>query len=280
MTTDVGNPPVHRDAPFELVRRRADLVLRRAVVASVADLGPRYRRVVLTGADLAGFASAGADDHLRLFVPGADGSLVLPEIGPEGLVPPGPGDPRPVSREYTPVAWGGTGADAWLTLDLVVHPGGHASDWVTRAQPGDPAAVGGPRGSLVVAGTPAWWLLAGDLTALPAIRRHLAAVAGAPATVLLLVVSAEDAEPHLASLAGADVSVLVAPEVATGDTAPLAEAVMAWTPPGAPDAGLAFVAAEQSIVSPARARLSALGVTHSVVKGYWKHGDAEHHAPH
>jgi NADPH-dependent ferric siderophore reductase len=43
-----------------------------------------------------------------------------------------------------------------------------------------------------------------------------------------------------------------------------------------------FIAAEQSIVKPGRALLERWGVdtAHAVVKGYWKRGEAEYHAPH
>ncbi|WP_258546437.1 SIP domain-containing protein, partial [Microbacterium sp. H6] len=43
-----------------------------------------------------------------------------------------------------------------------------------------------------------------------------------------------------------------------------------------------FVAAEQSIVKPGRALLERWGVdsAKAVVKGYWKRGEAEYHAPH
>ena len=44
-----------------------------------------------------------------------------------------------------------------------------------------------------------------------------------------------------------------------------------------------FVAAEQSIVKPGRALLLerwGLAPEQIVVKGYWKHGEAEYHAPH
>ncbi|CNL00608.1 Siderophore-interacting protein [Mycobacterium tuberculosis] len=43
-----------------------------------------------------------------------------------------------------------------------------------------------------------------------------------------------------------------------------------------------FIAAEQSIVKPGRALLTRWGVdsANAVVKGYWKRGEAEYHAPH
>ena len=43
-----------------------------------------------------------------------------------------------------------------------------------------------------------------------------------------------------------------------------------------------FIAAEQSVVKPGRALLARWGVdaAQAVVKGYWKRGEAEYHAPH
>ena len=46
---------------------------------------------------------------------------------------------------------------------------------------------------------------------------------------------------------------------------------------------LGFVAAEQSIVKPGRALLLdrwELDADHTIVKGYWKRGETEYHAPH
>src|SRR5690606_15809233 len=114
-----------------------------------------YVRVRLVGADLEGFSSPGSDDHMRLFFPEQ-----MPETVEELRASP--------SREYTPVAWG----DDWLDVEFAVHgDSGIAAPWAAKAPIGSTIGVGGPRGSAVLEGRPDAWLLVGDETAIPAIRR-------------------------------------------------------------------------------------------------------------
>lgn len=255
---------------FSLTRQPLELRRRRVAVRGIEQLTPAYRRVEFVGDDLAGFTSLGADDHLRIFFP-----------QPGEPLPPTPTEGMPAglsSREYTPVAWDGVGR---LSIDFVLHGTGLASTWATGATVGDEVFIGGPRGSMVMDGTPQWWLLAGDLTALPAIRRHLAAVApGVPVDVLLL--SDDPADEQQLSSPGELTVRWIRPDggAPTGDVAPLL-AGLAATPTREGD-GFAFIAAEQAVVAPAREFLTARGVdlTRAVVKGYWKRGEAEYHAPH
>lgn len=255
---------------FSLTRRPLELRRRRVAVRSVERLTPAYCRVVFGGADLAGFDSLGADDHLRIFFPPPGAPLPQPD-----------GDELPAglsSREYTPVSWDGVES---LTLDFVLHGDGVASRWAEAAEPGDEVFLGGPRGSLVMDGAPAWWLLAGDLTALPAIRRHLAAVApGTPVDVVLL--SDDPADEQDLATPGALNLTWVHPADASqpGDVAPLLAALESL--PVRDGEGFAFIAAEQSVVAPARGYLLARGIDleNAVVKGYWKRGDIAYHAPH
>ncbi|MGC4153002.1 MAG: siderophore-interacting protein [Propionicimonas sp.] len=261
---------VENTAAFTLTRRPLELRRRRVRVRSVHQITAAYRRVVFEGTDLAGFTSPAADDHLRIFFPPPGEPLPEPD-----------GDGMPAgleSREYTPFAWDGA---HWLAIDFVLHGDGIASRWAETVQPGDEVYLGGPRGSLVMEGAPAWWLLAGDLTALPAIRRHLAAVApGTPVDVVLLADDPADAQELTSP---GDLSLRwVHPEPASrpGDVAALVTALAEL--PVRPGDGFAFVAAEQAVVAPARAYLVERGIDleRAVVKGYWKRGTAEYHAPH
>lgn len=242
---------------FALVRTPVSNPPRRVTVVGVEDLTPSYRRIRLAG-DFAAFESRGADDHLRIFFtpPDFDGEDVTRMR-------------EHPSREYTPAAW----EDETLTLDFVLHGSGPASEWAGRAVPGDTAMIGGPRGSLVIEGSPDWWILAGDRTALPAIRRFLQQVApGAPVDVVVIAEAADDEQ----SLDSSGV-------LAVRWVASVAElvATLAELPVRAGD-GFVFVAAEQSVVRPARETLLARGIDldRAVVKGYWKQGEAEYHAPH
>lgn len=242
---------------FTLARTRLENGPRWVSVTAISDLTPSYRRLRLAG-DFTGFDSLGADDHMRIF------------FIPEGVEPESFEEMREhPSREYTPVAWTETSLD----LDFVIHGDGPASSWAENAVVGATAMVGGPRGSLVIEGRPAWWLLVGDRTALPAIRRFAAQAApGVPVDVVLLAADPVD-EQDVAS--PGDITVTW-----VRDQDALVAAAQAT--PGREGEGFAFIAAEQSIVKPGRQLLKDRGVDleKAVVKGYWKRGEAEYHAPH
>ncbi len=248
---------------FTIERRGLDLRFRNVTLAAREWLAPDFVRVRLTGADLDGFDSPGADDHMRLFFP----------TGPVDSVEELRAAP---SREYTPLAWG----DDWLDVEFAVHGDqGVAAPWAANAPLGSPIGVGGPRGSAVITGTPGAWLLVGDETAIPAIRRFAALIADdAPARIVIETVSA-----------GREVDVEAPVEVEwlhRGD-APAGSALIGFlnalsVHDAIGEDPFLFIAAEQSIVKPGRALLERWGVdsSNAVVKGYWKRGEAEYHAPH
>lgn len=262
-TTD---SPDARTRPFRLELRGLDLRFRAVRLAAREWLTPSYVRVRLEGDDLRGFDSPGCDDHIRVFFPdGAPSSVEELRAAP--------------SREYTPVEWG----DDWLELEFAIH-GDHgvAAPWAATAPLGAPAGVGGPRGAKVLTGRPDAWFLAGDETAVPAIRRYAALMdADAVGRVLVEVPDAAHALPVDAPPG------VVVEQVLRGD-APAGSALAArLDAPGADDrpegAVFGFVAAEQSIVKTGRALLLdrwALPADEVTVKGYWKRGETEYHAPH
>lgn len=248
---------------FTIERRGLDLRFRTVTLSAREWLAPGYVRVRMTGSDLAGFDSPGPDDHMRLFFP----------AGPAGSVDEVRAAP---SREYTPLAWG----DDWLDVEFAVHgDAGIAAPWAANAPLGSSIGVGGPRGSAVIAGTPDSWLLVGDETAIPAIRRFSALIPDdAPARIVIETVSA-----------GREVDIDSPVPVewlhrgeASSATALIAflESLTAEDRIG--DDPFVFVAAEQSIVKPGRALLERwrIDAANAVVKGYWKRGEAEYHAPH
>jgi NADPH-dependent ferric siderophore reductase len=112
-------------------------------------------------ADLADFASAAADDHIKLFFfpengasPGAEGSF-------EGSV----------ARDFTPRRFNNERGE--LTIDFALHDEGVAAAWAQRAEIGQRIGLGGPRSSFVVEDGYDWRILIGDEAALPAIGRRL-----------------------------------------------------------------------------------------------------------
>ena len=250
---------------FMLERQSLDLRFRTVTLTHREWLAPHYVRVRLTGAELEGFASLGADDHMRLFFPA---SGTAPASVEEMRASP--------SREYTPLAWG----EDWLDVEFVVHGDeGVAGPWAASAPLGSSVGVGGPRGSLVISGEPDSWMLVGDETAIPAIRRFAARIpAGAPARIVIETRSEADR---------VDIEAPVEVEWQHRGDAPEGSSLISLIE-GTTEADavgtdpFCFIAAEQAIVKPGRALLARWGVDtgKAVVKGYWKRGDDEHHAPH
>jgi NADPH-dependent ferric siderophore reductase len=248
---------------FSIERRGLELRFRTVTLSAREWLAPDFVRVRLTGSDLAGFESRGSDDHMRLFFP----------AGPVGSVEELRASP---SREYPPLAWG----EDWLDVEFAVHGDqGVAAPWAATAPLGSSIGVGGPRGSAVIEGTPGSWLLVGDETAIPAIRRFAALIpAGTPARIVVETVNQ-----------GREFEIEAPVEIEwlhRGD-APSGSALIAFLEAlTAEDAvgsdPFVFIAAEQSIVKPGRALLERWRVdtANAVVKGYWKRGEAEYHAPH
>ncbi|BAE73604.1 NADPH-dependent ferric-chelate reductase [Sodalis glossinidius str. 'morsitans'] len=148
-------------------RIRHALRFRHLTVAEKTRVAQRFYRIVFTGEGLAGFLSTGFDDHVKVFSPDAVGELRLPTVIDEGIV--WQDGVRPAARDYTPLAFDAAGNR--LTLDFYIHPVGVASDWASRAQPGDTSALGGPRDSLVVPEDYAFQLYVCDETGLPALKR-------------------------------------------------------------------------------------------------------------
>ncbi len=256
-------------AAFTLARRGLDLRFRSAVLARRDWVTDAYVRVRVEGDDLRGFTSLGCDDHMRLFFPD----------GPVDTVEQMRAAP---SREYTPLAWG----EGWLDVEFAIHGAegerGVAAEWAASAPLGAPVGVGGPRGSMVLEGTPDAWFLAGDETAVPAMRRFAASMpADAVGTVLVEVPDAAH-ELTIDAPAGVPVSYVHRGD-AVGGTA-LAARLDAMAAADRPDGDVfAFIAAEQAIVRPGRALTVerwGLDPARIVVKGYWKRGDAAFHAPH
>jgi len=133
-----------RPAPRELT------VIRRERVT------PSLQRVTVGGAGLDGFPSEQQGGYLKLFL-GEDGKG------------------RPIVRTYTIRH---QRADE-LDIDFALHGDdavGPATQWSLRAEPGETIAVGGPGAAKPLPNAHDFYLIAGDMTALPAIAVNLAAL--------------------------------------------------------------------------------------------------------
>ncbi|WP_382309126.1 siderophore-interacting protein [Herbiconiux sp. UC225_62] len=261
---------------------RHPMAVRHLTVARVAKLTPTLTRVTLIGEELAGFASDGPTDHVKVFFADpATGILTVPELTPDGIRRPESG--TIVSRDYTPRAFRAATADSpdELDLDFVLHgTDGPASVWAANAATGDALVVAGPRGSRLVPSGIARAVLMADETALPALSRWL-----------------ELLDPEVEITALVDVADASVPAYLSDELRLRADIVWLYRENG-PDQLLAalrglgpideetfvFGAGEASTLIPVRRYLRhELGLPSQQValSGYWKRGVAnlDHHAP-
>lgn len=237
------------ESPQRRVQRvRHELKRRELVVARTQALSPGFVAITFAGASLEDFLSPSFDDHVKFFLPGADGQLV--------------------GRDYTPRHWDLAARE--LTIEFALHGHGLASDWARQAAPGMPATVAGPRGSFIIPTDYAWHLLVGDSTALPAIRRRLEELPPDTRAIVRIHADAADRQP-LASKAPLDLA-----WVDSSDA--LLESVRVLQLP--PGEGYAWCAAEASVVAPLREILlkdKGHPKEAARIAAYWKQGKSGHH---
>lgn len=160
MPSDTSRIPIRREPP----------PFRQVEVASIEDLTPRMRRIVIGGPELEGLEIDAVASSVRLlFPPPGTDELVMPAwTGNQFEL--ANGERAPI-RTFTPRYLDTELLE--LTVDFVLHEHGLASDWARRTEVGDAIAVSGPgRGEDVDADADGY-LLAGDETALPAIGQIL-----------------------------------------------------------------------------------------------------------
>lgn len=259
MSDDAGDSPVRT--------RRQPPPFRRVAVRHIEDLSGRLRRVVLGGSELAG---------LEIDSPAASVRLLLPPRGSDTIEMPtwtgnqfelADGRRAPI-RTFTPRRLDRERLE--LSIDIVLHARGAASDWARSVRVGDEVAISGPARGYDVDPNKTTYVLAGDETAIPAISQLLEAI---PSTATV------------------QVHVEIADESGRLELPIHPEATVEWHLSGA-EPGAAFAEAVQSIqVSPdvvwvageaaavQRVRkhlFETRGMDRSAVtaRGYWKHGRA------
>ncbi len=181
-------------------------------VVSNNALTRHMRRVVLQGEALADFPGGQESGYVKLVLPAAAG------------------ENKPRMRSYTIRAF--DARQRQLVLDFVDHgDGGPASAWARRAQPGDAVQIRGPGEKKLVDPLADWYLLAADLSALPALSVNLQQLRrDARGYAVIEVPHAEDIQA-LQAPAGIDMRWVVHNDPATPNQQ-LVEAVLAlpWLP--------------------------------------------------
>ncbi|NJQ06850.1 siderophore-interacting protein [Streptomyces lonarensis] len=262
-----------------------DIERRDLRVARVSAVTPRYRRIVLTGDDLAAgfpFVRFACGDHVTVYFP-APGSdrVVAYRRTPDGGWEVDSTEGEPVRRDYTPRAWDPVARE--LTLDFVVHDHGVAGVWARDARPGDPVVVMGPRANWLLPENYPRYLAVGDETALPSISRLVEeAPAGAHVTAVVEVADAGEEQP-LRPGDGVGLEVLrvhrdTAP-VAAGHSGALETALRGVPLPDDTGELFVFAAGEAGAMRGVRRYLRGevgLPRRQLSVDGYWKAGTADH----
>ena len=229
-------------------RVRHELRMREVSVASIAPVGEHFASIAFEGESLADFVSLSFDDHVKFMFDDGHGNQVR--------------------RDYTPRRFDAQSRQ--LVIEFALHGDGAASDWARHAQVGDKAIIGGPRGSMIIPPDFDWHLLAGDTTALPAMRRRLEEL---PAQARAIVVAWADAGDRLPFTGAAGYEVhWVDSEDALIDT------VRALALPSGD--GYAWGAGEAAAMRRLRAVLAEeKGIAREAmrVSAYWKRGVADHH---
>jgi NADPH-dependent ferric siderophore reductase len=225
-------------------RVRHEIKRRELQVAKVQHLAPDYVSVTFKGETLHDFVSASYDDHVKFMLSDED------------------------RRDFTPRSYDNVAGE--LTIEFALHTTGAASDWARQAAVGQAAVIAGPRGSMIIPMDYDWHVLAGDATALPAIRRRLEEL---PREAKVQVLVAADSAAALAFRSEAQVQL----QLLDSQEALLAAIRALQLPAGD---GFFWFAGEASVAAQVRdavfvdkghpreaARISA----------YWKQGASGHH---
>ncbi|WP_447801386.1 siderophore-interacting protein [Pseudomonas kilonensis] len=258
--TEVDPNTIHR-VSHEIKRRRLQ-------VLRVEDLTPRMRRITVGGPELAGFASLGTDDHVKLLFPqNAEEHAALENSSPSIDKAQGP---MPQMRDYTPRRYDLDTLE--LDIDFVLHGDGPAATWAAQATPGQYLYIAGPRGSMIVPDIFDSYLLIGDETALPAIARRLEGLASNRRA--LVVVEVENGAEQQILQSPAQVHVIWVLREGRQDN--LLRTVQQLDMPGGKL--YAWVATESKVSRQIRkVLLEEKGLDQDFVKavGYWKLDDSE-----
>lgn len=263
-----------RPISSQLVRH--SLKIRKLEVLEVSRPTPRLCRVLLGGAELAGFVSLAPDDHVKVLFPQhGHREPKVPEVLDGRVLWPNDAE-RPIARDYTPVHYDPTAGV--LELHIVLHGPGHASNWAQHAKAGYMLAVAGPRGSHVMEEAPRTLLLVGVETALPAITRWLKELPEHCQVTAIIEIGDANEERALESRSQAVVRWVLRDE--TPGRALLAAVERAELPEGLEHAWLAGEAAAVRAVREHLLNERHLVAERISARGYWKLGVRDHQEPH
>lgn len=130
------------------------------------QLSPNMLRVTFGGEAMKGFPEDAQSANIKLLLPHADQSQAsfIEALNGSG--------PKPIKRTYTVVHFNVDTNE--LDIDFALHThAGPATTFALNAQSGDIVGIAGPSQPKLVNPDADWFLIAGDMTAIPAIEANL-----------------------------------------------------------------------------------------------------------
>jgi len=144
-------------------------------VKGIKDITPNMRRITLGGQGIKDFPVDQESAYIKLMFPQQQGK-------------------KPIMRTYTIIKQRDDEIDVDFVLHGLNHKGaeGPASHWAKTCVIGDSVLIGGPGAKKLINPQADWFLLAGDMSALPAITVNLAQLPKDAAGYAVIEVLSED----------------------------------------------------------------------------------------
>jgi NADPH-dependent ferric siderophore reductase len=246
----------------DLLRNRAPLNFATASVRRVWRIAPRFLRVELDCADTQRL-DEGRGMHFSLLLPPQGRAPVWPRLDDNGRTVMPSGADRLHRAVYTFVDL--DPRKGRFTFDVFEHEGGRTTTWARSVQAGEIVGIAGPGSGDFPPGQDL--LIAGDETALPAIRRILERSAADRRGRVVLEVGTEKDICDLRRPAGMDVTWLLRSRTET-----LWDVLASAPLPGGADRYV-WIAAEKDLVRKAKARFRdtlGIGPKESYFAYYWE----------
>lgn len=239
-----------------------------AVVKHTKKITPNMLRVTFSGDAMVGFPTDAASANVKLLLPHdhQDEASYMASLLGEGE--------RPLKRTYTVVNYRKTTNE--LDLDFALHEHcGPATRFAKKAIAGDKVGIAGPSAPKLVNSAADWFLIAGDMSALPAIEANIKTLPTTAKGYIVLEVQDDADKRTLALPKNVNIQWLINPEP-QADNSDLANIVMQQ--PWLDGIPYVWIAGESNTVRKLRSYLAhtkQLGREHRYTSGYWKIGQDE-----
>ncbi|WP_230425669.1 siderophore-interacting protein [Spartinivicinus ruber] len=243
-------------------------------VVKTECISPHMQRITLSGDAIKDFPEDRNGAHIKVFLPLAhQDKPVLPTLGPKGIIWP-PKEEKPITRTYSVRKYRREKEE--LEVDFVLH--GHdspASGWALKAKPGDFLGIAGPGGPDPLLAPADWHIIAGDMTALPAISALLEELPEYTSGHVFIEVTDESERQPLATRSVMEIHWLYRGNLTAGRSTLQLDAIKQVDKPENIEAVSAWVAGENNAVVNIRNYLKAkYGLTRKNLYAvpYWRDG--------